>query len=220
MTAESREVADDSPFAIASRRQNSKPRPGNDQEQRMINAAAQMFSEKGYDGTSIQDVADKLGLLKGSLYHYIKSKDDLLWAIVLRPHQYALALAQRVRSTEGSASERLTVFVRDYIGTLTKQHIFVSVYLHDINRLSPERRRRITRERTEFTGCVVDILTEGRDAGEFRADLDPVLSSNVILGMMNSTFRWYRPGAKYSSAAITDECLATIFGGIAAAPAG
>jgi TetR/AcrR family transcriptional regulator, cholesterol catabolism regulator len=220
MAAESREVADDSPFVIVSRRQSSKPRPGNDQEQRMINAAAQMFSEKGYDGTSIQDVADKLGLLKGSLYHYIKSKDDLLWAIILRPHQYALELAERMRGASGTPTERLTMFVREYIGTLTKQHVFVSVYLHDINRLSPERRRRINQERAGFTGSLVDILEEGRDGGEFRADLDPVLSTNVILGMMHSTFRWYRPNGRYSSSAIVEECLATILGGITAPAAG
>jgi len=215
MAVKSQEIVDVALPATASRRQNTKPRAGNDQEQRMINAAAQMFYEKGYDATSIQDVADKLGLLKGSLYHYIKSKDDLLWAIILRQHQSALALAERCRTLSGTPRERLTAFIEGYVGSLDKEHVFVSVYLHDINRLSADRRRTVTHEREAYTGFVVDVLSEGRETGEFRADLDPVLSANAILGMLNSTYRWYRPGTKFSSKAIIAECLAIILHGVA-----
>jgi AcrR family transcriptional regulator len=191
-------------------------RAGNDQEQRMINAAAQMFYERGYDATSIQEVADELGLLKGSLYHYINSKDDLLWAIIVRQHQSALALAERSRLLDGTPRDKLKAFVLGYAESLEKEHVFVSVYIHDINRLSADRRKTIIREREAYTGFVVDVLTEGREQGQFRDDLDPQLSANAILGMLNSTYRWYKPGARLSSKAIINECLAIILHGVGA----
>src|ERR1700684_2126686 len=83
-----------------------RPRSGNAQEQRMIEVAAQIFYDRGYDATSIQEIADRLGLLKGSLYHYISSKEDILWTIILRQHRSALALAERIREMDAPPDDR------------------------------------------------------------------------------------------------------------------
>jgi TetR/AcrR family transcriptional regulator, cholesterol catabolism regulator len=194
-------------------------RAGNDQEARMIDAAAQMFYERGYDATSIQEVADELGLLKGSLYHYINSKDDLLWEIILRQHRSALALAERSREFDGTPREKLRAFVLGYVESLEKEHVYVSVYLHDINRLSVDRRSKVTGERKAITDLIVQLLEEGAAAGEFYPDMDARLTANAILGMLNSAYRWYRPGSRTASPkAVVNACLSLIMRGVSVEP--
>ena len=161
------------------RRGAANPRVGNSQEARMIDVAARMFQERGYDATRLQDIADEVGLLKGSLYHYIDSKDDLLWAIILRQHESALALADRCRQMDAATDVRLAEFIRGYTDSLENDHIYVSVYLRDLNRLSPERREKIIRERLAYSDFLVELLTEGKRKGTFRKDLDPGLTSQA-----------------------------------------
>jgi AcrR family transcriptional regulator len=182
----------------------------------MIEVAARMFHERGYDASSLQDIADELGILKGSLYHYIGSKDDLLWTIILRQHEAALALADRCRQLEGTPTERLTAFVKGYADSLKNDRVFVSIYLHEINRLSKERRKFIVSERQAYTQFVVDLLAAGQETGEFRADLDPELSANVMLGLLNSAYRWYKPASRISPTRVVGECLAMILHGVEA----
>jgi AcrR family transcriptional regulator len=200
----------------AARRNRGRSRAGNEQEERLTQVAARMFHERGYDATSIQEIADELGLLKGSLYHYISSKDDLLWAVILRQHQAYMDLAERCRAMDGDTVDRLAGFIRGYADSLEKDHQFVSVYLHDLKRLSAERRTLVTEEREAYTDFLLDLLAEGISSGAFRADLDPYLSSRAILGMLNSTYRWYHPDSEYSPARIVEECLKIVLHGTVA----
>jgi AcrR family transcriptional regulator len=181
----------------------------------MIDVAARMFFERGYDATSLQDIAEEVGLLKGSLYHYISAKDDLLWAIILRQHESALALAERCRRLDAPPDVRLAEFVRAYADSLELDYIYVSVYMHDLNRLSPERRERIINERHAYSTFVVDLLAEGRRCGVFRTDLDPTVAGHAILGLLSSAFRWYRPGSATTAHGAIEECLNLIVRGIA-----
>jgi TetR/AcrR family transcriptional regulator, cholesterol catabolism regulator len=212
--AKQESTGDPGEFRIRPKRGALRPRSGNAQEQRMVEVAAQIFYERGYDATSIQEIADRLGLLKGSLYHYISSKEDILWTIILRQHQTALALAERIREMDASPDVRLRQFIEGYTESLEKDHVFVSIYLHDMNRLSPERREKIVSERQEYTNLVMELLAEGKRAKVFRGDLDPYLSSQALLGMMNSAYRWYRPGGSTSAGQVTGECLKLILSGV------
>jgi AcrR family transcriptional regulator len=83
------------------RRGAANPRVGNSQEARMIDVAARMFQERGYDATRLQDIADEVGLLKGSLYHYIDSKEDLLFRLLESVHVEVERILDEVAAVEG-----------------------------------------------------------------------------------------------------------------------
>ncbi|MET0931023.1 MAG: TetR/AcrR family transcriptional regulator [Aeromicrobium sp.] len=187
-----------------------------DRELRLIEVAADMFHRRGYDATTLQGIADELGLLKGSVYHYIDSKDDLLWVVILREHNSMMSLVAECRAAEGTARDRLTMLVRGYSRSLREDRLFVSVYLRDVNRLSPERRERIVTERDGYLTFVAELLEEGRATGVFRPDLDPTIASQGLVGMLNSMYRWYRPEGDTPPEEIVEEILRLIVDGVAA----
>jgi TetR/AcrR family transcriptional regulator, cholesterol catabolism regulator len=199
---------------LAEGKQRRRTRPGKAQQERLIQVAARMFHERGYDATSLQDIAEELGLLKGSLYHYIASKDDLLWAVILRQHQSSMALVAACREIQGTPQERLNEFVRGYASSLRNERDLVSVYLREIGRLSETRRTMILNEREQYVAFVRDLLDEGAATGQFRKDMDTALVAQGILGMLNSTYRWYRPRSKVSPTRVTTELLDLILRGI------
>jgi AcrR family transcriptional regulator len=194
-----------------------KTQAGQHREEMLISTAARSFYERGYDATTLQIVADELGLLKGSLYYYIRSKDDLLYAVIMRQHRSAMALIERCKALDASPRERLLEFVGDYARSLDEDHVFVSVYLREINRLGGERRQTIVEERRAYVQWVVDVLREGQAAGEFRADLDPEIAAQGILGMLNSAYRWYRPSGPRTAAEIVGEFVKLLLDGVTTA---
>jgi AcrR family transcriptional regulator len=200
--------------ALAEGKQRRRTRPGKAQQERLIKVAARMFHERGYDATSLQDIAEELGLLKGSLYHYIASKDDLLWAVIFQQHQSSMALAQRCREMPGTPMERLQEFVRGYAASLRNERDSVSVYLREIGRLSKARRTVILDEREQYVTFVRELLDEGVAAGEFRQGMDTALVAQGVLGMLNSTYRWYRPRSKVSPTKVTNELLEFVLRGV------
>jgi TetR/AcrR family transcriptional regulator, cholesterol catabolism regulator len=191
----------------------SRSRAGTDQERKLIEVAARMFAERGYGATSVQDIADELGLLKGSLYHYIDSKDDLLWAVISKQHEIAMALAERCRAMDATPREKLSAFIDDYVPSLTKERIFAIVYLHDLNSLSPKRRNIVIEGRGRYLRFVEDTLREGQELGEFRDDLIPALAANALLGMLTAAYRWHRPG-RHSPRAVVEQCKKIILDGV------
>jgi AcrR family transcriptional regulator len=192
-----------------------KTRAGKDREEQLIRVAAKMFYDRGYDGTTLQDVANELGLLKGSLYYYIESKDDLLYAVVARQHRSAMALVEECGALDAPPEERLRAFIRGYARSLDRDHIFVSVYLREMERLSPERRKLIVDERRDYVQWVVDLLDECKATGVFRQDFDSEIVMRGILGMLNTAYRWFNPRGKHSSEKIIDEFAQLIFHGLA-----
>lgn len=202
--------------ALAEGKQRRRTRPGKAQQERLIAVAVRMFHERGYDATSLQDIAEELGLLKGSLYHYISSKDDLLWAVIFKQHQASMALAQRCREMEGTPMDRLKELVQGYAVSLRNERDSVSVYLREIGRLSEARRTKILDEREQYVAFARELLDEGVAAGQFRAGMDTALVAQGVLGMLNSTYRWYRPTSKVSPKKVTNELLELVLRGVGA----
>lgn len=202
---------------LSPRRNSGRRSPsGNRKQEKLVQVAAEMFHERGYDATSLQDIADQLGLLKGSLYHYIGSKEDLLWAIIHKQQSSALALVQRCAALECGADDRLAKFVFGYAESLRRDRALVSVYLRDFNRLSAERRAAVLADGDKYVRFVVDLLRDGMQQRVFRADIDAELVGLGIVGMLNSTYRWYRSDDHVSADAIVSELLRLISTGIAA----
>ena len=109
----------------------------------IIDAAAAIFTEKGYAATSIQDVADAVDILKGSLYYYIDSKDDLLYEVIQEVHEGGLENLERAKLYEGTALEKIRGFVWNHITYNAENLTKIAVFFHDFMNLSEERRDHI-----------------------------------------------------------------------------
>jgi AcrR family transcriptional regulator len=184
-------------------------------EQEIIDAAADIFHRQGYSDTSVQNVADAVGILKGSLYYYIDSKDDLLYRVLLEVHDAAHTILEEVAAMdELSPLEKLDAYVRRHVEYNTRNLTKIAVYYHDYKLLAPERRAEIRRQRKMYEDFVQGLVSEAQRQGEVAPDLDPAVLSNCLFGALNSVYTWYRPGGKVTTAQLADTLARFVLAGI------
>ena len=164
----------------------------------ILEAAARVFHEKGYESTSIQDIADSVGILKGSLYYYITSKEDLLYEILQSVHQEGLKNLELIDSLEGTPLQKIRAFVVVHFSHNVENLVKMGVFFKDFRSLSAERREAIVQERDMYDNCLRDLIREAQKDGSVCPDVDPKLAAITILGMLNWAYQWYRPGGRMS----------------------
>ncbi|MDV7133873.1 TetR/AcrR family transcriptional regulator [Williamsia muralis] len=155
----------------------------------ILQVSAKMFSERGYSATSLQAIADELGMLKGSLYYYIRTKDDLLYEVIRTVYWEGVANFHRLSSGKGTAAERLAKAIEGHVKHLTDNMIETTVFLHEFERL-PEARR-LELSTISYDDLVRDLIVDGQRDGSFKQDMDATLVSMAILGATNWVYRWY-----------------------------
>ena len=155
-------------------------------EQRIHQAAAEIFREKGYASTSLQDIADSVGMLKSSLYYYIDSKDDLLYGLNRTMHKIAMENLKRVGEAPGPPSEKLRLLLTLHIAQFGKNLPLIRVFYTEFGALKGARRTSIIRDRRAYEAATTALIDEGKALGEFCPDLDSTLTCNAILTMANS----------------------------------
>jgi AcrR family transcriptional regulator len=175
----------------------SKPQPvgppPDSRKGEILNVAAQIFQRKGFHATSIQEIADKVGMLKGSLYYYISTKDDLLIEIIDKVHIENEAYMADLFESSAGAAVRLREFIRRHVQFFTENHTWVAVYLHEYKAVPPELRSKYAAKRDHYERKVVDIIEQGQREGVFRVDIDSRTTTRAILGMCNWMYHWHRP---------------------------
>jgi AcrR family transcriptional regulator len=171
----------------------------------IIDAAAAIFQEKGYAATSIQDVADAVNILKGSLYYYIKSKDDLLFEVIQEVHEGGLENLEEGKRVGGSALERIRDFVTRHMTYNARNLTKMTVFFHDFRSLSAERRALIVEERDLYDLHLRSLILSGQAEGSVRAEVDPKMAAFSILGSMNWMYQWYRSSGSRPLEEIADE---------------
>jgi AcrR family transcriptional regulator len=170
----------------------STNRPRRDEE--VLSAAARVFHARGYAGTSVQDVADELGILKGSLYHYISSKEDLLFRLLDGTHAEVSRILEEASALDAPPLERLREYVRAQVAFCLGNLERVAVYHHDLERLGEERRRDIVGRRRSHERFVTALLAEAQAEGLVSESEDPALLTRCVFGTMILTYNWFRVG--------------------------
>lgn len=184
-------------------------------QQEILEAAARVFHEKGYESTSIQDIADSVGILKGSLYYYITSKEDLLFEIIQGVHEEALKNLDRTAEVEGDALQKIRAFVVIHFTHNAVNLVKMAVFFQDFRSLNGERRRVIVEERDLYDNFLRDLIRQGQDEGIVCPDIEPKLAAITVLGMMNWIYHWYRPGGERSAAEIANAYADFVIAGLA-----
>jgi AcrR family transcriptional regulator len=165
----------------------------------VLDAAARVFHEKGYDATTIQDIADEVGILKGSVYYYISSKEDVLFELLEEVHEAALQAVMEAVERDGDPLAKIHAFVETLSRFNADNQVRMGILLHDFRSLSEPRRREIVRERDRYDRILRKLISEGQEQGTICQDIDGKLAALAIMGMINTIYQWYRPaGGKKS----------------------
>jgi AcrR family transcriptional regulator len=166
-------------------------------EAEILRAGVEVFSEKGYAATTIQDIADRVGVLKGSLYYYIDSKEDLLFRIGCETNAGAAAILHEVQELDTAPLDRLQIYLTRYLEWYLNHFEVVSLYLSEWVNLTGERRAEGIKLRHEFEDFIRAQIELAQSTGEVASDLNPRLASFAILGAVNSVSSWWNP-SRYS----------------------
>ena len=182
----------------------------------ILHAAALIFYEKGYQAASTQDIGDAVGLLKGSLYHYISSKEDLLFDIANAQNERVVAASADIRRDLGkSALVRLTLLIRAHIELFTATYTESIVYIRETHHLSEERKASINAGARQYRDAVIEVLQQGVNEGTIDPTIDLRLAAISILGLLNSMSAWYRVDGEYRPQEIANQMARLVISGLA-----
>ena len=167
-------------------------------------AAVEIFAQKGYRAASIQDVADKVGVLKGSLYYYIDSKEDLLWRIIEDVHKEWAAILQQAGSLNAEPVEQIHAFIRLHIEWYLNNVNEVSVFFREWRHLTDERLKTVKARRRRYEQVIHDMMQAAQDAGDVSPELDLRYAARYVLAAVNAVPDWYRASGADSASHIAE----------------
>ena len=180
----------------------------------MLAASVEVFNERGYDGTSMEDLSARLGISKSSIYHHVDSKEELLRLALDEALMGLERAADEAAATGGPAVERLETLIRQSISVLTDRLPYVTLLLRvrgnsDVERQALTRRRRIDR-------LVTGLVTAAVEDGALRPDFDPAVVARLLFGTVNSMTEWLKPSSKHTAAELGDAVCGVVFDGLRA----
>jgi AcrR family transcriptional regulator len=155
--------------------------------------AARLFAEKGYHGTSIGEIADALGVQKGSLYAHIQSKQDLLYETMLEGAR-AFHGGLDAIPEELPATDKIRLALRSHLRVVADQLDVATVFVQEWRYLEGGRREEILSERRRYEERIRALFREGRDLGVLRTDLDESTAALLALSAANWAYTWLQPG--------------------------
>jgi len=186
-------------------------RPGYDRES-LLAVAVEVFNERGYDGTSMEDLSRRLGIAKSSIYHHVDSKEALLALALDRALDGLFSVADHARIKPEPAIERLEFLVRGSVRVLAERLPEVTLLLRARGNTATERRA--LARRREFDQIAADLVKEAAADGDIRPDIDPAITARLLFGMVNSVSEWYRPARGNNGDDLAAAVSAIAFGGL------
>ncbi len=176
----------------------------------VVRAAGRVFRRHGFARASLEEIAEELGMWKGSLYNYISSKDDLLTAVITVPAERLTGETRRIATGPGSPEERLRAIVRCHVEVMVDHFDFIAVYLNEVaGREIGEKWRAYDRE---YASLVEQVVREGIDDGTFPASRNPRLMTMTLLGALNWLTRWWDPAGDVGPEVVADQVADIVLG--------
>jgi AcrR family transcriptional regulator len=201
--------------AIESPTPARRGRPGHSLDS-LLAVAVAVFNERGYDATSMEDLAVRLGVTKSAIYHHVPSKVELLRLGLDRALDALFAVTEEDGATSGPAIDRLEHVVRGSVRVLAAELPFVTLLLR-VRGNSPVEQAALARRR-DFDRVVTELVRAAEDEGDVRPDVDPAVTSRLLFGTVNSLTEWYRPGGGLTPDSLADALVTTTFRGLRARP--
>lgn len=191
-----------------------------DTRREIVRVAGELFAERGFDGVSIRDIGAAVGVLKGSLYHYISSKEELLYEIIAVGHQGLLENLRICAELRGSPLERLSAFTYNHITLNAEESRYARgiVFLRDSHHLPEAKRAEIHRDRAAYEEFLRNLIDDGQREWQICPELNPRLCSLGILGVLNGFQRWFRPSGPTTPDQIGREFAGFVVSAVACDP--
>ena len=186
---------------------------------RILDAAASELREHDYAGTRLSNVAEVAGLRPGSLYYYFHSREDLLATLLGEAWEQAnILIREAVEELPANSShiDRLAAAVRAHLRSALSNHSYTSGLLRIVEQLPEQVRHPSLAGQRSFTAYWRQLLTQARDAGELRADIDVPSVANVLIGTINWAIEWYQPDGRLDLTTLSTQFTTVIFDGLAA----
>ncbi len=165
-----------------------------DSRQEILRAAARLFQERGFNATSMNDVAAALKLSKGGLYHHFESKDELLFSLM--DHALNITEERVINPVRGirDPGEALRTLIRLHIEViLSVRDREITVMLHEHHPLPPALRKRINARKKDYVHFVQNLIADVQRTNQAKLRVTPQAAAFALLGMINWIYQWYRP---------------------------
>jgi AcrR family transcriptional regulator len=184
-------------------------------EAEIYQAAARVFRRKGYHAARIQDVADALGMHKGSLYYYISSKEDLLRGLVEGPMQRMVEATREILATRHDPAQKLTRVIEMHLRHFQEAKDFFGIFLReDLDFLDANAETDLRGLVRTYDALWDEVLCEGVEAGVFDAEMEVPVVRKAIIGMCNGTYTWFRADGPYPIQEIARQFAAFALNGL------
>jgi AcrR family transcriptional regulator len=189
--------------------------------ERVLDAAVELFAERGYDGTSVADVIGRARVAKGGFYHHFPSKEALLYEVYGDLITRQLAGMDEILARGLDAAATLRAFIDDLIRTTAASAPRALVFWRELHRLDGTRTAAYRTARRRYHDVVIDLVRRGQRDGRFAATASPETVAFTIFGMINELPLWYRPDGRKRPEQIAAEFADFILAGLGAtAPRG
>jgi AcrR family transcriptional regulator len=181
--------------------------------QDILEAAAQIFREKGFHGASMSDIAEAVNLKKASLYHHVSSKQEILLDILDQALQLLLDRISSITAQNIPADKKLRLMIREYMQILAENVDLATVLLFEHRALERRQHARHIPNRDHFETLWRDVLAEGVKEKLFQCE-DIALTTRALLGLMNWTITWYRSDGDKTIQQIADDYSNLLLNGL------
>lgn len=175
--------------------------------------ALKLFQQQGYTETSVQDIADAMGINKATLYHYLSSKQEILYELIRVIFDLALGQIQDIRNSPVSGAEKVRLIFESTFDRIERFGDHVTVFYREQNRLDGEHAELIRQKQTEFRRCMEDILAEARESHEFR-DADPLAVRLTLQSLTDNAYVWYDPTGPLTPRNLADRFTDVVLRGL------
>jgi AcrR family transcriptional regulator len=193
-----------------------------ERRERLLAAAAEVFKDKGLDATSINDIAERMGTDRASVYYYYGSKQEIFLALVRQAVEEIVLGAEGIAGAGGPSSERLKRLVQALLEAYERHYPFIHLYIQeDMNRVPGDGSTagaELQALGLRYEAAIERITRDGVESGEFRADLDARLVMFAVLGAVNWTHRWFVPGGRLTGAEVGQAFADLFLNGVLASP--
>jgi len=167
-------------------------------ERDIVATAARLFKEKGYRATTLEDIAAAVGMLKGSLYYYIRSKEELLYLVVRDPIRQVYSELEAIVAADLPFPDKIARAMSNHMTVFHLHYPHIAVYLHDYRHLMDKLEQNVIETPKQYQRLWDALLHQGIATGEIRSDVDVTMAGYALLGMCNWAYRWYNPSGRLS----------------------